>query len=112
MVGRGWSWLFRIVSVLAVVLGEEGRVCSFVSESVESFESLGDVAPAFFEAFDFAVPVVLSGFVEAFVDVDGDFLEPVSARWFDVEHGAAHAGVFVDAWGAVGAVAGSERDAA
>ena len=41
--------------MLAGVLGEQGRVRAFLGESVESFESLGDVAPAFFEAFDFGV---------------------------------------------------------
>ena len=67
----------------------------------------GDVAEAFFQGADFAEPLHAVGFVEALVGVGLDLQQSRDLGEVEAEHGAADAGVFVVAGGAVGAVAGA-----
>ena len=62
------------------------------------------------EAFDLAGPAVGVGLVEPGQEVGVDLGEPCELSGIGPQEGAAEAGVFVDAWGGVGAAAGPELD--
>jgi hypothetical protein len=84
-----------------VLLGE----CS--SHPVEFLIGGGD---ADLEAFDLARPAACVRFFEAGEEVGVDLGEPAVLAGIGSEEGAAEAGVFVDAWGCVGAAADPELD--
>lgn len=67
---------------------------------------------AFLEGGDLAEPDVVAGLGEPGLGVGGHLFEPSELGGVDAEEPAAGAGVFVDAGGAVGAVAVAEGDLA
>jgi hypothetical protein len=64
------------------------------------------------QAVDFAEPVVSAGFGDPGDEVVSDLDETRALGGVGSEWWASEAGVFVDAWGCVGADAGDERDLA
>jgi hypothetical protein len=71
-----------------------------------------DVEQRLVEGSDLAEPALLVGFGETELGVGFDVVEERCLCRVEAEVGAADAGVFVDAGGAVGAEAVAERDAA
>lgn len=73
--------------------------------SFAAHERQGEVDP-----FDFAEPVLGVGAVSSLEKAGFDVVEAWQHFGVDVEHGAADAGVFVAAWGGVGAATAAEFD--
>lgn len=76
--------------------------CEFVAGSLHGDGQLGDLPG----------PATLLGFDDAFFEVGDDRGQPVELGGVDSEYGAAQAGVFVFAAGAVGAGAAAQFDPA
>lgn len=79
-----------------------------VAGSVDADEFVLGGLEAGLESLDFTEPAVGSGLLDAFCEVVDDLDEVGACPGVDAEHGAADAGVFVFAGGAVGSAAVAE----